>query len=253
MRTLSTFYLVIYWKQNVHHDSIFLCSIVLPPVGYSSTHQYHCCQLTTQLSCGSNFYRTFEVFSWVSLAVNVSRKLKSSVTPLWKPQTTQWSTLPPCQLLLSFARSWLLKWSRIFCWTLNVFTWVRHWSLPRAKRIQFTPWHFVCLTPILIRINLPFRLGLSISFLFQISHIQLCVYIFSFPWCGTWATSSPMLFPALYLVNTAVAQWLRCCATNRKVAGSIPASVSGFPSDRTMALGSTHPLTEMSTRSISWG
>jgi len=25
-----------------------------------------------------------------------------------------------------------------------------------------------------------------------------------------------------------VAQWLRCCATNRKVAGSIPASVSGF-------------------------
>jgi len=30
---------------------------------------------------------------------------------------------------------------------------------------------------------------------------------------------------------TAVAQWLRCCATNRKVAGSIPAGVSGFFSD----------------------
>ena len=31
-----------------------------------------------------------------------------------------------------------------------------------------------------------------------------------------------------YLGNmgTAVAQWLRCCATNRKVAGSIPAGVS---------------------------
>ena len=29
-------------------------------------------------------------------------------------------------------------------------------------------------------------------------------------------------------VGTAVAQWLRCCATNRKVAGSIPAGVSGF-------------------------
>ena len=27
---------------------------------------------------------------------------------------------------------------------------------------------------------------------------------------------------------TAVAQWLRCCATNRKVTGSIPAGVSGF-------------------------
>ena len=28
--------------------------------------------------------------------------------------------------------------------------------------------------------------------------------------------------------GTAVAQWLRCCATNRKVACSIPAGVSGF-------------------------
>jgi hypothetical protein len=53
-------------------------------------------------------------------------------------------------------------------------------------------------------------------------------------------------------------QWLGYCATNRKVAGSIPDGVIGIfhwhnPSDRTMALGSTHPLTEMSTRSISWG
>ena len=29
-------------------------------------------------------------------------------------------------------------------------------------------------------------------------------------------------------LGTAVAQWLRCCATNRKVAGSIPAGVSWF-------------------------
>ena len=29
-------------------------------------------------------------------------------------------------------------------------------------------------------------------------------------------------------MGTVVAQWLRCCATNRKVAGSIPAGVSGF-------------------------
>jgi len=28
--------------------------------------------------------------------------------------------------------------------------------------------------------------------------------------------------------GTPVAQWLRCCVTNRKVAGSIPAGVSGF-------------------------
>jgi hypothetical protein len=29
-------------------------------------------------------------------------------------------------------------------------------------------------------------------------------------------------------METAVAQWLRCCATNQKVAGSIAAGVSGF-------------------------
>ena len=30
------------------------------------------------------------------------------------------------------------------------------------------------------------------------------------------------------ILGTAVAQWLRCCAKNRKVAGSIPAGVYGF-------------------------
>jgi len=54
-----------------------------------------------------------------------------------------------------------------------------------------------------------------------------------------------------------VAQWLSCCATNRKDAVSNPACVSGFfidinPSDRNMELGMTQPLTEMNTRSISW-
>jgi hypothetical protein len=45
---------------------------------------------------------------------------------------------------------------------------------------------------------------------------------------------------------------------NRKIAGSSPNGVTGFflwhnPSGSTMALGSTQPLTEMSTRNISWG
>jgi hypothetical protein len=51
--------------------------------------------------------------------------------------------------------------------------------------------------------------------------------------------------------------WLRHHATSRKVAGSIP---DGYhwnywhnTSFRTMALGSTQPLTEMRTRNISWG
>jgi hypothetical protein len=58
--------------------------------------------------------------------------------------------------------------------------------------------------------------------------------------------------------GTAVAQWLRYCPKNQKVAGSIPDDVMEFfidinHSDRTMALGSTQPLTEMSTSRIFWG
>ena len=61
-----------------------------------------------------------------------------------------------------------------------------------------------------------------------------------------------------FIPGTAVAQWWRCCATNRKVTGLIPHGITGIfhshnPFDRTMALGSTQPLTGMSTRSISWG
>jgi hypothetical protein len=52
--------------------------------------------------------------------------------------------------------------------------------------------------------------------------------------------------------------WLRHYATSRKVAGLIPDEVIGFfnlpnPSSRTMALGSTQPLTEMSTRNLPAG
>ena len=52
--------------------------------------------------------------------------------------------------------------------------------------------------------------------------------------------------------------WLRHCPTSRKVAVSIPDGNTAifhwhYPSGRTMALGSAQPLTEMSTRNISWG
>jgi hypothetical protein len=52
--------------------------------------------------------------------------------------------------------------------------------------------------------------------------------------------------------------WLRLCATSWKVVGSIPDSVTEIfhwhnPSGRTVALRLTQPLTEMSTRNISWG
>ena len=51
--------------------------------------------------------------------------------------------------------------------------------------------------------------------------------------------------------------WFWHCATSRKVTGLIPDGVIWIfhwhnPSGRTMALGLTHPLTEMNTRNISW-
>jgi hypothetical protein len=81
-------------------------------------------------------------------------------------------------------------------------------------------------------------------------------------WMGGWPRLKAVVHVVSKLlkvpsfVGTAVAQWLRYCATNRKVPGSIPDGVMEFfidinPSDRTMALGSTQPLTEIRTRCIS--
>ena len=60
-----------------------------------------------------------------------------------------------------------------------------------------------------------------------------------------------------FLTVTWWRSWLRHCATSRKVAVSIPHGFIGIfhwhnPSGRTVALGLTQPLTEMSTRNISW-
>jgi len=60
-----------------------------------------------------------------------------------------------------------------------------------------------------------------------------------------------------FVFMTSVYIYILNSATSRKVAGSIPDCVVGIihwrnPSRHTMALGSTHTLTEMSTRNISW-
>ena len=44
-KTLNMFHLVIYRTRKGHDDFIFLCSIVLPPDGHSSNHDYHCWNL----------------------------------------------------------------------------------------------------------------------------------------------------------------------------------------------------------------
>jgi hypothetical protein len=71
------------------------------------------------------------------------------------------------------------------------------------------------------------------------------------------STSTPLLASVkdsvFFCMVFMLSSWLRHYATSWKVAGSIPDEVIGFfnlpnPSSRTMALGSTQPLTEISTR-----
>jgi len=74
---------------------------------------------------------------------------------------------------------------------------------------------------------------------------------------------SPSLKPFIVKLITSMTSSLlvHCtshCATSRQVAGSIPDGViaifhSHNPSGHSVALGSNQPLTEMSTRDISWG
>ena len=63
--------------------------------------------------------------------------------------------------------------------------------------------------------------------------VRVCVYIY-----GAWGVVA-----------------VKACATSRTVPGSIPGDVTKFfnaifPSDPTMALGSTQPIVKMSTRNI---
>jgi len=64
----------------------YYCAVVLhsctllPHVDPSSNHEYHCCQLTRQSSCVSNFYRTFYFFIWLSLVEELNHRLSRFVT-----------------------------------------------------------------------------------------------------------------------------------------------------------------------------
>jgi hypothetical protein len=86
-------------------------------------------------------------------------------------------------------------------------------------------------------------------------------WIQSTPSCPT-SLRSILIFSFLHLIHsmhlaggTLKRSLLRHYATSRKVASSIPDEIIGIfnlpnPSSRTMALGSTQPLTEMSTRNF---
>ena len=78
------------------------------------------------------------------------------------------------------------------------------------------------------------------------------------PWCLRSQTSVLHDEGFLSLKTIWWCSWLRHCTTNQKDAGSIPDGVTGIfhwfnPSGRTVALGFTQCLIEISTRDIPWG
>jgi hypothetical protein len=92
-----------------------------------------------------------------------------------------------------------------------------------------------------INFNLYHRIVTLVLALWEI-HVP-GIFIFWFYVCDMWS---------FLLIRRLVGSSLRHYATSRKVAGSIPDEVIGFfnwpdPTSRIKALGSTQPLTEMST------
>ena len=92
------------------------------------------------------------------------------------------------------------------------------------------------------------------------SYTELVVNVFQ----STYIPDSGILFNHLcenqkFYIHFSICNFqMEHCATSWKVAELIPDGVIGIfhwhsPSSRTMALELTQPLTEMSTRNISWG
>ena len=140
---------------------------------------------------------------------------------------------------------------------VSIFIFCFMWYLPLSNSSDF----IIVIVDILVRsacFSADYA-NCAVCTLLRPAHFQIfCAAVFTNSQTTANFTYGRTLCFATMYSETAVAQWLRCCATNRKVASSIPDGVIGifhwhYPSDRTMALESNQPLTEMSTRRISWG
>ena len=180
--------------------------------------------------------------------------------PSWRTYwVTPWSKI----ILQKLTDSQLVNKFPAFCgiWRFIIaFTSTRHLSLSIARSIQSMPHSNSWRSIVILSSHL--GLGLPSGSFSQVSPPKPCMHLSSSPYVPhappSWRTQEHFNFYMCAVLRTALAQWLRCCATNRNVAGSIPDGVIGIfywynLSNRTMALESTQPLTEMSTSSISWG
>jgi len=174
---------------------------------------------------------------------------------IWRPQGVELQQLKATfhsVPLFSFSWRcnpfWILTCSTVFLHvSVSLATSLQSWILIHARSSLTSPSQLNLGLPISTAVGLP---SVILFTVFSLSSFTICPIRLILCNFYLWTTS-----PCL---GTTGVQWLRRCATNQKVAGSIPDSVIGIfhwhnPSDRTMALMSTQPLTEMSTRSISWG
>jgi hypothetical protein len=135
---------------------------------------------------------------------------------------------------------WVSAFLRYWNWinTLTVLTggtFFYRMPIKLTKLLKFSHYHFLLrITIVFVYVNVIFRW----TFAFWASYTRQLRSVL--------ALSRLLMFCHITYstLGTAVAQWLRYCVTNQKVAGSITDGVIGFSfdintSDRTMALGST--------------
>jgi len=122
--------------------------IVLLPVGHTSNHEYHFCQLRRQSRCVSNFYRTFKVFIWLSLVVSCGVKWHEPCSLVGSTVHAQWGCESdiktvavdlaaevqcysvahnkPCYRTSVFPFSWIIRMSHRLC-RASVWKWSWRW------------------------------------------------------------------------------------------------------------------------------
>jgi hypothetical protein len=110
--------------------------------------------------------------------------------------------------------------------------------------------HTMCVSNVRLITILYFclRLFIPLNFRPKLEYVSCTIH-------GTW--SIPFYLILKVTAGTRWRSWLKHFATNRKVTGWIPEGIIGLfyslkPSGCTIALGSTHRLTEMNTRGIFW-
>ena len=148
---------------------------------------------------------------------------------------------------------------------------VTNFLVPFASRIQFITWTnygiYLCsiiFIPVLRPTEHSAQWVLRKFFLKisgRVVKMTACIYCCGLQWLHfpyAFMCTGRILIFIFFIGGTRWLSWLKHCATSRKVGCSIPDGVIGIfhwhnSSGCTMALGLNQPLTEMSTRNISWG